>query len=68
MRVGGGKTFFENSVGLLLDRDDNELELFILAIKMPKYKGGIFPKTRTTVMKNNQPFQPLGWVKLTISE
>ncbi len=70
LRIGGGKTFFENSIGLACDDDDSgeHLELFLLAIKMPKYKKGVFPKTRTAVMKNNQPFQPLGWIKLSIDE
>lgn len=69
LRVGGGKTFFENSIGLTIDDDESgeHLEIFLLAIKMPKYKNGVFPKTRTAVMKNDQPFLPLGWVKLSIN-
>lgn len=68
LRLGGGKTFFENSVGLAIDDYDSgdHLETFLLAIKMPKYKKGFFPKTRTVVMENNNPFRPLGWIKLTI--
>lgn len=68
LRLGGGKTFFDNSIGLSIDNDDTgeSLELFLIAINMPKYKGGIFPKTRTVVVSNNKPDQPMGWVKLSI--
>jgi CRISPR-associated protein Csm5 len=68
LRLGGGKTYFDNSIGLAVDDDEDgeHLENFLLAIGMPKYSGGNFPKTRTAALTHNRTTAPLGWVKLTI--
>lgn len=64
LRIGSGKTYFDNSIGHAVD-NDNELKAFLKLIDK-KFSSFPYPKTRTAVMKNNHPFRPLGWVKLTI--
>lgn len=64
LRIGSGKTYFDNSIGHAVD-DDNELNAFLKLIDK-KFSSFPYPKTRTAVIKNDKPFRPLGWVKLTI--
>jgi CRISPR-associated protein Csm5 len=66
LRIGGGKTYFDNSIGHAID-DDNQL-ISLLKFVDKRFSALPYPKTRTAVMKNNKPFQPLGWVKLSINE
>jgi len=69
LRLGGGKTWFDNSIGLSIDSDifgDEKLlgqYLFLLRI------GNIpFPSTRSAIVKDNVPVQPLGWIKLSVED
>lgn len=64
LRIGGGKTYFDNSIGHAID-DDSHLISFLKFVDK-RFSKLPYPKTRTAVMKNNQPFQPLGWVKLSV--
>lgn len=69
VRLGGGKTWFDNSIGFAIDQDDFGPEfLFGAYLKMLKLGNLPFPSTRSAVLKNNLPAQPLGWVKLTVEE
>ena len=69
LRLGGGKTWFDNSIGLSIDSDvfvDEELlgqYLSLLRI------GNIpFPSTRSAIVKDNIPAHPLGWVRLSVED
>ena len=67
-RIGSGKTWFDNSIGLALDNEvfDPKENLFGAFLKMLRLGGDPFPSTRSAVVKNGQPSLPLGWVKLTM--
>ena len=58
MRIGSGKTFFDNTISILLP--DQELE------KLPlKRKGkGLFPRTRKVTVNQELFNSVLGWVKI----
>lgn len=67
VRLGGGKTWFDNSIGFAIDQDDFGPEfLFGAYLKMLKLGNLPFPSTRSAVLKSNLPAQPLGWVKLAV--
>jgi CRISPR-associated protein Csm5 len=67
VRIGAGKTWFDNSIGLAIDQDDFGPEfLFGAYLKLLKLGNQPFPSTRSAVMKNGQPALPLGWVKLSV--
>ncbi|NTU52816.1 MAG: type III-A CRISPR-associated RAMP protein Csm5 [Chlorobiaceae bacterium] len=68
LRLGGGKTWFDNSIGLSIDSNEfGTVKLFeryldlLLGIETSS-----FPATRSAIIKNNLPVYPLGWVKLTL--
>lgn len=68
IRLGGGKTWFENSIGFSIDSNtfghvklfEQYLELLLEIDTTP------FPSTRSAIVKNNRPVYPPGWVKLTL--
>ncbi len=67
VRLGGGKTWFDNSIGFAIDQDDFGPEfLFGAYLKLMKLGNLPFPSTRSAVLKNGQPALPLGWVKLSL--
>jgi CRISPR-associated protein Csm5 len=73
LRVGRGKTYFDNSLGLALWQQDRELfQQFrkLLGLgqnpRTRKLVLGRFPTTRSYVAEHGEPALPLGWVKLTI--
>ncbi len=67
VRLGGGKTWFDNSIGFAIDQDDFGPELLFGAyLKLLKLGNLPFPSTRTVVLKNGLPALPLGWVKLSL--
>lgn len=68
IRLGGGKTWFDNSIGLALDNDEfGPPKLFeqyldvLLGIDTTP-----FPSTRSAIVNNDKPVEPTGWVKLTL--
>ncbi|RMF53297.1 MAG: type III-A CRISPR-associated RAMP protein Csm5 [Bacteroidetes bacterium] len=74
LRLGGGKTYFDQSIGLVFDTEKHESDLLEL-LKLLRVGRNIqklntlseFPKTRSFVFENGTPRYPLGWVKLTFS-
>jgi CRISPR-associated protein Csm5 len=69
IRLGGGKTWHDNSIGLSIDNDEFGPEILFkqyLQLLMD-IKNLPFPSTRSATVKNNLPVDPPGWVKLTIS-
>jgi CRISPR-associated protein Csm5 len=67
VRLGGGKTWFDNSIGLAIDHNDFGKEaLFEEYLNLLDLGHSPFPSTRTAVMNNGQPTLPLGWVKLSV--
>lgn len=68
IRLGGGKTWHDNSIGLSIDNNEFGPELLFkqyLQLLMG-IKNIPFPSTRSAIVKNNIPIDPLGWVKLTL--
>ena len=67
VRLGGGKTWFDNSIGFAIDQDEFGPEfLFAAYLKLLKLGNLPFPSTRSAVLRNNLPAQPLGWVKISL--
>ena len=67
LRLGGGKTWFDNSIGFAIDQDEFGPEfLFAAYLKLLKLGNLPFPSTRSAVLRNNLPAQPLGWVKISL--
>lgn len=69
LRLGGGKTWHDNSIGLSIDNEEFGAEiLFKQYIQLLMNIENLpFPSTRSAIVKNNQPVDPTGWVKLTIA-
>lgn len=69
LRLGGGKTWFNNSIGLSIDSDafgdEKLLGQYLDLLRIGKLP---FPSTRSAVLKNNVPFYPLGWIKLSVED
>lgn len=67
VRLGGGKTWFDNSIGLSIDSDvfgeEKLLGQYLDLLRIGKIP---FPSTRSAIMKGNAPFYPLGWIKLSV--
>lgn len=65
-RIGRGKTYFDNTIGIGLS--DNELKQIIkrMGIGKRKTNPNFFPKTRTAVGDNDIYSQVLGWVKISL--
>lgn len=65
LRVGAGKSYFHNSIGLALWQADDKHKAFdnfrYIFYNELNYDNELFPKTRTLV---SQPYCPLGWVTL----
>lgn len=69
IRLGNGKTWFENSIGLAVDNDKaGEPFPFEGYLRLLKLGELPFPSTRTLLVHNGSPSTPLGWVKLSVSE
>ena len=67
VRLGGGKTWFDNSIGFAIDQDDFGPEfLFGAYLKLLRLGNLPFPSTRSAILTNNLPTHPLGWVKLSV--
>jgi CRISPR-associated protein Csm5 len=67
VRLGGGKTWFDNSIGFAIDQDDFGPEfLFGAYLKLLRLGNLPFPSTRSAVLKGGLPALPLGWVKLSV--
>ncbi len=64
IRLGGGKTWFDNTIGLALDYDQDEalLEKFL---KLLRFGIWPFPSTRSVLLQHGQPSQPLGWARIS---
>lgn len=64
MRIGAGKTFFESSIGMGLEKED--LDTIIKRAKIGKAftDKNFFPKTRTFVGNDGSFDQVLGWIKI----
>lgn len=58
MRIGSGKTIFENTIAIILNQKDREKWL-----KSMKGKDD-FPVTRNIIFKDNKPHNVSGWVKI----
>mgnify|MGYP001805922840 CR=1 FL=1 len=69
LRLGGGKTWHDNSIGLSIDNEEFGAEiLFKQYIQLLMNIENLpFPSTRSAIVKNNQPIAPTGWVKLSIA-
>ncbi|MCG8342678.1 MAG: type III-A CRISPR-associated RAMP protein Csm5 [Chlorobiales bacterium] len=67
LRLGGGKTWFDNSIGLSIDSDvfgeEKFLGQYLDLLRIGKIP---FPSTRSAIIKDNVPFYPLGWIKLSV--
>jgi len=67
LRLGGGKTWFDNSIGLSVDSEDFGPEaLFEKYLDLLRIGKLPFPSTRSAIVRNNIPVSPLGWVKLRV--
>lgn len=69
IRLGGGKTWFDNSIGLAIDDDEfGQSKLFEKYLDMLLgVKNFPFPSTRSAIVNNDKIVEPTGWVKLAIS-
>ena len=69
VRLGSGKTWFDNSIGFAIDQEDfGTEELFATYLKLIKIGHLPFPSTRSVVFENGAPNTPLGWVKISINQ
>lgn len=70
LRIGGGKTFFQNSVALAIKHIDEKAFLEMIAMYKPKKADEVaakdFPITRAEVAETETPL--LGWVSIEIDE
>ncbi len=67
IRIGGGKTWFDNSIGLAIDNIESDVKPLLGSyLKLLKLGNLPFPSTRSAVLKNGLPALPLGWVKLSL--
>ncbi|HEU0078285.1 MAG TPA: type III-A CRISPR-associated RAMP protein Csm5 [Longimicrobiaceae bacterium] len=71
MRLGAGKTYFDNSLGLSLHRHDFRIfERFrrLLGLgrnpQFRRFSSERFPATRSYVIERGRPTEPLGWVQI----
>lgn len=77
IRLGAGKTWFDNSIGLMYNEEyHEERELLCglvgLAFANDNTRRTVkatsnFPKTRSFTELNGKPNEPFGWVKLTFT-
>ena len=67
LRVGGGKTFYENSILLALDKDKRAKIITAKnSNKKIKRDKNFFPKTRAITADNGQYKQVLGCIKIEL--
>lgn len=67
LRIGGGKTFYENSILLALDKDKRDKIITARnANKKLKRDKNFFPKTRAITADNGQYKQVLGWIRIEL--
>ncbi|MBL6957186.1 MAG: type III-A CRISPR-associated RAMP protein Csm5 [Chlorobium phaeobacteroides] len=68
LRLGGGKTWFDNSLGLSIDCEEFRPEALLKKYLdlVLDFKHDPFPSTRSAIVRNGVPVYPLGWVKLTL--
>ncbi len=68
IRLGGGKTWFDNSIGLSIDSNEfGPVKLFQKYLDLLLgIESSPFPTTRSAIVKNDVPVYPLGWVKLSL--
>lgn len=78
LRIGAGKTYFDNSLGLALRKMDPEaFEWFRRLLGLGRnpreklFSGKRFPSTRSYVMERVDrvpiPREPMGWVRVTLA-
>ncbi|NTV08171.1 MAG: type III-A CRISPR-associated RAMP protein Csm5 [Chlorobium limicola] len=69
LRLGGGKTWFDNSIGLSIDSDAfGDEKLLGQYLSLLRIGNIPFPSTRSAIVKNNVPAQPPGWIKLSVED
>jgi CRISPR/Cas system CSM-associated protein Csm5 (group 7 of RAMP superfamily) len=62
MRLGFGKTYFDNSLGLAIYRESPEIFMkYVKLFRLGKPRQTEFPVTRTVC---TEPLVPMGWVTL----
>ncbi len=73
LRIGSGKTFFDNSVGLAIlayGKDGKEFQSFRELFFSKNAKGKYFPITRTLAEieteEGKSALMPLGWIKISL--
>ena len=67
LRIGGGKTFFDNTILLALDEDSrNKIITAGNSKRKCKRDKNFFPKTRSVTVDNGQYKQVLGWLKIEL--
>jgi len=64
LRIGGGKTYFEGSIGLGLEKEDLKSVIEKASFGKKITDKNFFPKTRTFVGKKDMYDQVLGWIKI----
>ncbi|NTV07432.1 MAG: type III-A CRISPR-associated RAMP protein Csm5 [Chlorobium limicola] len=68
LRLGGGKTWFDNSIGLSIDNEElgpeSLLKKYLDLVLDVKHDP--FPSTRSAIVRSDVPVYPLGWIKLTL--
>lgn len=72
LRLGRGKTFFDQSLGLVLEDppegEDPAIVPYLNTLKVGRNvrEAARFPKMRSFVVAKGQPVAPLGWVHLAV--
>lgn len=75
LRIGAGKTFFDNTVDFHFKKFDREFyhfrELFGIGKKPGDKSGRVsrnFPNTRSFIGRNKHPLKPMGWIKINATQ
>ena len=66
IRLGAGKTFYDNSYGIALYNKDKKLFQKYRRLFMLEPLQDIYPITRTVSVVNDNVGMPLGWVKVKL--
>ncbi|NTW63915.1 MAG: type III-A CRISPR-associated RAMP protein Csm5 [Chlorobiaceae bacterium] len=75
LRIGGGKTWFDNSIGLAIGQlhskkpgreSESLLGDYLKTVLNIDIADDCFPQTRSVLLKDGTPYQPLGWVRLKL--
>lgn len=64
LRIGSGKTYYDNSYGLALYKENPEIHTLFRKIFMLEPLQDIYPITRTVSVINQQVKEPLGWISI----